>query len=150
FNISLAQMSDSLTPTIPTDILEGILEQQENEEGEFDNNDFLEEMELLMSFKINLNFTSVDELMTTNVLTQLQALSIINYVGNYGPMKSIYELKGVLGLDKATIDLLLPFVTVGATKKSQYSLKDQLTKGRHTIIYRYQQVLEEPRGFTPP
>jgi hypothetical protein len=145
-----AQMMDTLAPTIPTDILEGILEQQENEEGNFDNNDFLEEMELIMSSRINLNYTSVEELMRTNVLTQLQALSIVNYVSSFGPMRSIYELKAVLGLDKSTIDLLLPFVTVGPEGKRIYSLKDQLTKGRHTVIYRYQQVLEEARGFTPP
>lgn len=145
-----AQMADTVAPTIQTDILESILEQQESEDGEFDNNDFLEDLELLASRKINLNFTSVDELMRTNVLTQLQAMSIINYVDTYGPMKSIYELKGVLGLNKSTIDLLLPFVTVSPDEKKLYSLKDQLTKGRHTIIYRYQQVLEEPKGYTPP
>jgi opacity protein-like surface antigen len=145
-----AQMMDTLAPTIPTDILESLLEQQESEDGNFDNNDFLEEMELLMSRRINLNYTSIEELMRTNVLTQLQALSIINYVNTFGPMRSIYELKAVIGLDKATIDLLLPFVTVGPATKKVYTLKEQLTKGRHTFIYRYQQVLEQARGFTPP
>jgi len=145
-----AQTTDTITPEVPTDILESILEQVENESGEFDNNTFLEDLELLSIVKINLNNTTVEELMRTGVLTDLQAMSIINYVYTYGPMKSIYELKGVLGLDRRTIDLLLPYVTVLDAGQQLYSLKDQLTKGRHIILYRYQQTIEQAKGYTAP
>ena len=149
FGTMQAQVRDTLLPEVPADILENLLEQQESEDGDFNNNDFLEDLEQLMKRKINLNNTSVPELMRTNVLTEMQALSIINYFANYGPLKSIYELKGVVGLDKNTIDLLLPYVTVADADAPLYSLKDQLTKGRHSIIYRYQQTLERAAGFNP-
>lgn len=148
--LSFGQSSDTLTQEIPTDILEDIAEQAESEDGEFDNNTFLEDLELLSIQKINLNNTSIEELMQTSILSELQAMSIINYFNNYGPFESIYELKGVIGLDKLTIDKLLPFVVVAPANKPLYSFKDQLTKGRHTIMYRYQQTLEKAVGYTEP
>ena len=135
---------------IPTDLLEDLSEQSGDESGEFDNNTFLEDLELLSVHKINLNHTTVSELMSTTVLTELQAASIINYTKNYGDFQSIYELKSVIGLDNNTIDLLLPFVTVGEPSMPQYSWHDQLTKGRHTILYRFQMNLEKAKGYTPP
>ncbi len=144
------QSLDTLQQEIPTDILEDLAEQAENEDGEFDNNTFLEDLELLSSVKINLNNTTIEELMRTTVLTELQAMSIINYVTTYGDFQSIYELKGVLGLDKATIDKLLPFVMVADPKKQAYSWRDQLTKGRHIVLYRYQQTIEKAKGYTDP
>jgi hypothetical protein len=147
---SFGQTLDTLSQDIPTDILEDIAEQVETEDGEFDNNTFLEDLELLNIQKINLNNTSIEELMQTSVLNELQAMSIINYFNNYGPFKSIYELKGVLGLDRLTIEKLLPFVVVAAADKPLYSFKEQLTKGRHIILYRYQQTLEKAVGYTDP
>lgn len=144
------QSLDTLQQEIPTDILENLAEQNENEDGEFDNNTFLEDLELMSVVKINLNNTTVEELMRTTVLTELQAMSIINYVITYGEFQSIYELKGVLGMDKATIERLLPFVMVADPKKQMYSLKDQFTKGRHIILYRYQQTIEKAKGYTDP
>lgn len=146
----LGQSIDTLSQEIPTDVLEDIAEQVETEDGEFDNNTFLEDLELLSIYKINLNNTSIEELMKTSVLTELQAMSIINYFNTYGPFESIFELKGVLGLDRLTIDKLLPFVVVAPANKPLYSLKDQLTKGRHIIMYRYQQTLEKAIGYTKP
>lgn len=147
---SFGQTMDTLSQEIPTDILEDIAEQVESEDGEFDNNTFLEDLELLSILKINLNNTSIVELMKTSVLTELQAMSIINYYNNYGPFKSIFELKGVLGLDRLTIEKLLPFVVVTDGDKPLYTFKEQLTKGRHTIMYRYQQTLEKAVGYTDP
>lgn len=150
FSKSFGQGVDSLQQDIPTDFLEDLAEQAESEDGEFDYNTFLEDLELLSSFKINLNNTTLEELMSTTVLTDLQAISIINYTRAYGDFQSIYELKGVLGLDKTTIEHLLPFVMVMDPKKVTYSWKDQLTKGRHTILYRYQQTIEKAKGYTDP
>lgn len=144
------QTLDTLQQDIPTDILEDLAEQAENEDGEFDNNTFLEDLELLGTVKMNLNNTTYEELMQTTVLTDMQAMSIINYVRNYGEFQSIYELKGVLGLDRMTIEKLLPFVYVADPKAKTYSLKDQLTKGKHTILYRYQQTIEKAKGYTDP
>lgn len=144
------QSLDSLQQDIPTDILEDLASQAENEDGEFDNNTFLEDLELMSTVKINLNNTTVEELMRTTVLTELQAMSIINYVAAYGDFQSIYELKGVLGLDRATIEKLLPFVMVADAKKQAYTWKEQLTQGRHMLLYRYQQTIEKAKGYTDP
>ncbi|MCO5249162.1 MAG: helix-hairpin-helix domain-containing protein, partial [Chitinophagales bacterium] len=141
---------DSLSQDIPTDILEDLAEQAESEDGEFDNNTFLEDLELLSAHKINLNNTTVDELMKTTVLTELQANSIINYRNTYGDFQSIYELKGVLGMDMATIDKLLPFIVIADPDSKIYTFKDELTKGKHTIMYRTQMNLEKAKGYTPP
>ncbi|MCO5230557.1 MAG: helix-hairpin-helix domain-containing protein [Chitinophagales bacterium] len=147
---SWGQGTDSLSQDIPTDILENIAEQVENESGEFDNNTFLEDLEMLSTIKINLNYASIDDLLQTTVLTELQAMSIVNYVKTYGELKSIYELKGIIGLDKETIEKLLPFVYVSSSIKPIYSWKDLLSKGRHTVMYRYQQTLEKAKGYTEP
>ena len=144
-----AQILDTLSQDIPTDILEDLAEQAESEDGEFDNNTFLEDLEWLTIHKINLNNTTVEELMKTTVLTELQAISILNYIRTYGDFYSIYELKGVLGLDIATIEKLLPFVLVADPDSRIYSFKDELTKGKHTIMYRTQFNVEKARGYTP-
>lgn len=150
--ITWGQETDSLSlnQDFLHDFLEDIAEQAESEDGEFDNNTFLEDLEQLAVFKINLNNTTVEELMRTNVLTELQAFSIINYTRTYGDFQSIYELKGVLGLDYPTIDKLLPFVVVSDPKELKYSWKDQLTQGKHMVMYRYQQTIEKAKGYTEP
>lgn len=150
FSNIFGQEVDPLQQEIPTDFLEDLAAQADNEENEFDDNTFLEDLELLSIYKINLNNTTLEELMSTNVLTELQAISIINYTRAYGDFQSIYELKGVIGLDKIDIERLLPFIVVAAPKKQTYSWKDQLTKGRHTFLYRYQQTIEKAKGYTDP
>jgi hypothetical protein len=145
----MAQSQDSV-PSIPTDVLENVLEQIESADGELENNTFLEDLEERIKYKLNLNTASLEELLSLGVLSDIQALSILNYIKNYGEMQSIYELKGIIGMDKRTIDLLLPYVTVLIGNQQQYSLKDQLTKGTHQILYRYQQVIEQPVGYSPP
>ncbi|HZH67839.1 MAG TPA: hypothetical protein VFD65_01455, partial [Chitinophagales bacterium] len=55
FSNIFGQEVDPLQQEIPTDFLEDLAAQADNEENEFDDNTFLEDLELLSIYKINLN-----------------------------------------------------------------------------------------------
>ncbi len=128
--------------------LESIIENLESEDGEFDNNTFLEDLEYLKEKKININVANKDDLRSIDMLNEFQINGIQNYIEAYGPMQSIYELNGILELDKEEIQYLSDYLYIDDNNSYQYnSLKDRLKNGKHTIFLLYQQVLEQQAGY---
>lgn len=66
------------------------------------------ELSYLSEHPIDLNQVTAEQLSRLPFLTDRQIEQLIAYRKKYGEMVSIYELKGVNGLDYQTIQLLLP------------------------------------------
>ncbi len=71
---------------------------------------------------IDLNNTNVDELTELFILSPKQSIAIVNYA-KYNRFHSIFELQLIPQLDKTTITLLSPFVTVDYESLNKHSWK---------------------------
>jgi hypothetical protein len=98
---------------------------------------------------LNLNTVTKDKLNTLMFLSDEQAENLLYYIYRYGPMQSIYELRLVTKMDRFTIDLLLPFVTVEQTPDNDHwELLPLLKQGKHEITVRFDGTVEKKQGYT--
>ncbi|QKZ11702.1 ComEA family DNA-binding protein [Spirosoma sp. KUDC1026] len=95
---------------------------------------------------LNLNTASRDELAATYLLSERQLSSLIEYRTLYGDLLAVQELQAVPAFDLPTIRRLLPFVTVATGKGVFGGLP---TPTDNFFILRYEQVLEQQKGFSP-
>ncbi|HAS40837.1 MAG TPA: hypothetical protein DCS93_10175 [Microscillaceae bacterium] len=102
---------------------------------------------------LNLNTANREDLEALFVLSELQINNFLKHVSTNGKLLTIYELQAIPNFDQATIDKLIPFVFVrpaglyiDARPLWQRILRE---KESNYLILRYDQVLEEKRGFTP-
>lgn len=141
-----AQLVDTLfkDQLIPEDFIE------ETGAEEFDDDTFLEDLKLQAQQRINLNFATQEDMMELGILTDIQVRNIIYYRERFGQLKTPYELLGIEELSRTDIELLLPFVKFKETADPPKPLKEMFADGKHQIFLRYQQIMEEKEGFTPP
>ncbi len=128
--------------SIIADIAEDIVA---NAEEEVDLEMLMDELIYFSENPININSTTSEELGRLIFLTDFQVIALLDYVKNYGPIVSIYELQMVVGFDFSTINRLLPFITVDAqetTKKVPL-----LSRGKHDLLIRARSILEQQAGY---
>lgn len=127
--------------------LENLTEQQE---GETEDDSYLQALEQLKKNKINLNTAEESELRELRMLSELQIQTLLSYRRLLGSLINIYELQAVPLWDIKTIQQVLPFVRVGSAMPFSADIKQRFTDGQHTILLRSQQVLEKSNGFIRP
>ena len=134
---------------IPLSSEQQLENQADTEEGETEDDSWLQDLDIFKKNPININTADADELRQLRVLTDLQIANLVTYRSVLGKLQTIYELQAVPSWDVATIKKILPFVTIAGA----LSLKDDLLKrfsgGEHTILLRLSQVLERSKGFDP-
>jgi len=122
----------------------------EEAEEELDYSELIEELEFFIRNPINLNFATADDLRRLSFLNDIQINNLLNHISMFGRLLSIYELQSVEGFDLQTIRLLQPYVTVSEERfRRHFRLDDMLREGNSQFFLRYQQMLEEQRGFSP-
>jgi hypothetical protein len=126
--LDLNQVVEQLFPAQPAD---------------FDYEAVLEVLYQLYQRPLDLNAATYDELAATYVLSEAQLQQFFAYRAAVGPLVSLYELQAIPGFDRLTIERLLPFVTVRAGTAPG-------TRPTHSLVLRYDQILETKRGYTPP
>ncbi|WP_338873842.1 helix-hairpin-helix domain-containing protein [Spirosoma sp. SC4-14] len=94
---------------------------------------------------LDLNTATRDELASTYLLTERQLTSLATYRADFGDLLSIYELQAIPDFDLPTIRRLLPFVTVAGNSRLLGNLP---TPTDNYLIIRYEQLLEEQKGFS--
>ncbi|GAB3565714.1 helix-hairpin-helix domain-containing protein [Spirosoma luteolum] len=99
----------------------------------------------LYTSPLDLNVATRDELAATYLLSDRQLSSLLDYRARYGDLLSVYELQVVPDFDIGTIRRLQPFVTVDGTRQL---LKGLPTPTDHYLLVRYEQTLEERKGFS--
>ncbi|WP_083421875.1 ComEA family DNA-binding protein [Arsenicibacter rosenii] len=91
---------------------------------------------------LNLNTASRDELVSLFLLSERQRESLLRYRETYGSLLSLYELQAIPEFDPPTIRRLLPFVLVADP------LNKLPTPTDHYFLLRFEQVLEQQKGFS--
>jgi hypothetical protein len=96
-----------------------------------------------------LNGASREDLRLLCILTDDQLDQLFQHIAKNGPLISIYELQAIFGFDLATIQLLLPFVSIEAGSDNYHSraLWHKGLEARNSYgLMRYERTLENKRG----
>lgn len=113
--------------------------------------DLYERLLLLYENPVNLNSASVDQLKGLYIMSDSQIDSLKNYINHNGKLLTVYELQLVPGFDYNTIEKLIPFVSVNSNELTQDNrplMKRILNERNNYFIYRFEQVLEEKKGYS--
>ncbi|MBD3636391.1 MAG: helix-hairpin-helix domain-containing protein [Crocinitomicaceae bacterium] len=120
------------------------------EDSDIDLTTYFDDLYFFFDNPINLNNTNFEELKRLRLLSDVQIMSILNYMEKYGSMLSIYELNAIEALDKATIEVLLPFVRVGEAEEEKFNWKNAFKYGKNEVFLRYERILSPKAGYTDP
>lgn len=143
-----AQVDDG---DVPRDLIEQRIEAAAEVQGEDADLDLTTLFEVLVDRyrdPLDLNRASIDDLATLNLLNDVQIGSLITHIRRFGKLLSIYELQTINGFDRASIDLIRPFVTVKENPRATTAnWKEILRTGDHEVFVRSVQGLEDRKGF---
>ncbi len=119
-------------------------------DAELDYTNLFQNLENLYYSPLDLNTSSEEDFQKLLFLTEYQIYSLVNYRKKYGFFKTVYELQWVDGIDPLSLKFMLPFVEVSDdTQKQKPSIGKMFSYGRHSVMARYQRVLQEKDGYTP-
>ncbi len=116
-------------------------------ESETEDDMYLQDLERLRRYPLNLNTAEPDELRQLRILTALQIESLLRYRNLLGRFVSIYELQAIPYWDPVTIRQILPFITVAVPVSIREEAGKRFREGDHQLLLRVSQVLEKSRGF---
>lgn len=119
------------------------------EDSDIDLTTFFDDLFAFYDNPINLNMTTQEELMRLHLLTDLQIVSLLHYRDFFGDFISIYELAAIEEIDRITLEMILPFVTVDLVQKDNFQWKNAVRYGTHEILMRYQNTFEQKEGYIP-
>lgn len=127
----------------------GVLSGDEETDRLGDWQNELQELEEWKENPINLNEATKKELERFPFLSDFQIEKLLQYLYVSGPMKTIYELQLVEGMDYETIQFILPYVYVSLPKEefSIPSVKNIIKYGKHEFITRWDVPLYLREGY---
>lgn len=140
------------TLDLPSDLEYEIESYIENigEEVDFDFNTVYEQLNNYLHRPMNLNKVDREELEQFNLLNTNQINSLINYKVKNGDLIAIYELQAVPNFDLATIQRILPFVTLNKSLDDLNESFSSLWKNSQKNLYtRWSRGLETQKGYLP-
>lgn len=120
--------------------------EEENTE-EFIDVEYLEEqLRTIYDAPLNWNNTNREELRKTMIMSESEIDELLYYAGEYGPVKSIYEIQLVKDLS-APLQLLLPNIITVDSIPAHYKWADKLSYGKHYAAIHSNGIIEPKRGF---
>ena len=109
------------------------------------------DLSYLAEHPIDLNTATQDDLRKLPFLTDAQVDSILSYRRRYHHFTTIYELKTIEALDWFTCRRIAPFVCVNkhGPERPAITPANLLYHGKNEWIVKYNQTVEQKRGYTP-
>ncbi len=132
---------------IPVSTEQQLENQTDADQGETEDDTYLQELEQFRKNPINLNSADADELKQLRIISGLQIANLVSYRNLFGKLISIYELQAVPAWDIIMIRKLIPFVTVVTPLSISEEAGKRFSEGEHSLLLRVSQVLEESAGF---
>ncbi len=121
----------------------------EESEQEIDASELIEELEMLRQQPINLNDASAEDLRRIFFLSEIQINNLILHRQRFGNLISLMELQTIDGFTPEIIEQISPYVMVEETVEGRvFKISDILQRGNNQYFLRFQQLLEEQRGFS--
>lgn len=125
-------------------ILESIIETMEDESGEIL---IVEDLEQFAENPLNINTATASELSRLHMLDDIQINNILDYIRQYGPVLSIFELNAIDGFSPELLQKMEPFIMFGLTGANTKSLSESLKYGHHQILSRGITTIQVPKGY---
>ncbi|MDA3942362.1 MAG: hypothetical protein PF694_02345 [Bacteroidetes bacterium] len=143
-----AQQADSLNMALRDRITEQIELIAESTEEQLDYSDLIENYFYLAENPLNVNTDNLEPLRDLYLINAFQYEQLKEYLINFGPMLSFYELLAVEGFDDRMVALIEPLLSfeIQATA-SKLKAGNILKYGRHQLLLRAEQVLEMREGY---
>ncbi len=141
--------------TLSTEALNNLLIEQverlaEDGDEDADYEDLLENYVFLSENPVNLNSEETMGLVELHLLSVFQYEELQKYRRFYGDFMFLDELEMVEGLDEQTVAIIRPVVCLGKDEsKDKITLNKMARYGKHQIVGRYEQVLEQQQGYAP-
>ncbi|MDD3875872.1 MAG: helix-hairpin-helix domain-containing protein [Bacteroidales bacterium] len=139
---------------VETEKTEGVQERVEDvveaSEDDVDLTEILEELNIYLKHKLNLNRATNYDLQKFFFLNEIQIQNLQEHIRVNGPLLAVYELQTIECFGSESIQKLLPYVYVSGditTRTLRFS--ELLRDGQNQIFVRYQQNLEEQKGYSP-
>ncbi len=101
-------------------------------------------------YPLNLNNASLEDLRNLLVLSDRQISNLLRYRELFGHLLTIYELQIVPAWDEATIQKVLPFVTVSPRLEGKPPWQQRWRQADKTWLTRTELTLEEKKGYSIP
>jgi hypothetical protein len=118
-------------------------------DAEVDYAYLLEELDIYLKHKLNLNRAREEDLKRFFFLNDIQIFNLLEHIRVNGKLMTLFELQAIEGFDAETINMLLPYVIVsGDVSDRRFSLDDMLKRGQHQLFVRYQQYVEPQLGYS--
>lgn len=103
----------------------------------------------LAEHPINLNNASLEELVSTGIISAKQAVSIVEHRNRFGPLVDIRELQVVDDMGPDEIRQLLPYVTIGYGKQlPRGGWRRLVNEGDQQLLLRMHFIPEEKSGYS--
>ncbi|MGI4021024.1 MAG: ComEA family DNA-binding protein [Janthinobacterium lividum] len=123
----------------------------ENLPDDYDYAELVNQLQQYRLHPLNLNKATTTQLQDLLFLSALQISAIQEHIKANGKLISLLELQNIDLFDQQTIGRLLPFVTINTELDfNAVNLKNIFRFGKHDLILRYGQVLQDQKGFLIP
>jgi DNA uptake protein ComE-like DNA-binding protein len=141
--ISIAQEKD------PNRIIESIIESHLDKiDEQTDVALIVEDLEGFIEKPININATSASELSRLYILNDVQINKLLEYLSNFGPAYSIFELKTIDGFTPNILQKIEPFLWFGPLEEKQ-KFGEAFQYGKNQLLLRGLGNVQEARGYKP-
>ena len=149
---SLAQQPDTVVSNQTEFITDQIEDIASGTDLNLDYSDLIDDYNYYRQHPININDKDqMDELERLKLLNDIQVNNIKRYREWNNDIMSKYELLYIDGFNREIIQRLLPFVRFGSIQKQEkLKLIKVFKQGRHQMLLRYQQIMEQSEGFKVP
>lgn len=154
FVISFAKAQIAID-TLSTEALNNLLIEQverlaEDGDEETDYEDLLDNYIFLSDNPVNLNSEEVMRLVELHLISVFQYEELQKYRRYYGDFLFLEELEMVEGFDEQTVAIIKPVVRIELDLgKDRITLNKLARYGKHQLVGRYEQVLEQQQGYAP-
>lgn len=138
------------TEALNTLLIEQVERLAEDNEEEIDYEDLLESYIFLSDNPVNINSDEVMRLVELHLISAFQYEELKKYRRFYGDFMFLDELEMVEGFDEQTVAIIRPVVCIEKDQsKDKITLNKMARYGKHQLVGRYEQVLEQQQGYAP-
>jgi len=129
-------------------LIEQVERLAEDSEEDIDFEELLENYIFFSENPVNLNSDEIVQLLELHLINVFQYEELQKYRRYYGDFLFLEELEMVDGLDQQTLSVIKPIVCISQdNSKNKVTLQKMARYGKHQILGRYEQVLEQQAGY---
>ena len=131
-------------------LIEQVERLAEDSDDDLDYEDLLDNYIFLSDNPVNVNSDEVSRLVELHLLSVFQYEELQKYRRYYGDFMFLDELEMVEGFDEQTLAIIRPVVRIEKDQsKDKVTLSKMARYGKHQLLGRYEQVLEQQQGYAP-